>query len=121
MVLKIKVEEYLGYDGTSPYQSWFDSLDAQAAAKVVTAKLRMELGNTSSVKWFDSIGEYVINWGPGYRIYLAKDGETLIILFGGGTKRGQQKDIDRAKELHAEYKLRKKEHSANKTANKRKR
>ena len=46
--------------------------------------------------------------------------ETLIILFGGGTKRGQQKDINRAKELHAEYKLRKKEHSANKTANKRK-
>ena len=59
MVLKIKVEEYLGYDGSSPYQSWFDSL---TAAKVVTAKLRMELGNTSSVKWFDGIGEYVIRW-----------------------------------------------------------
>ncbi|CAG9932439.1 protein of unknown function [Candidatus Nitrotoga arctica] len=36
--------------------------------------------------------------GPGYRVYLAKDGDTLIILFGGGTKRGQQKDID--KERH---------------------
>jgi len=32
----------------------------------------------------------------------------LIILFGGGTKRGQQKDIDQAKALHAEYKERKK-------------
>ena len=40
--------------------------------------------------WFDGIGEYVINWGPGYRVYLAKDGDTLIILFGGGTTRGQQ-------------------------------
>jgi putative addiction module killer protein len=66
-------------------------LDAQAAAKVVTAKLRLELGNTASVKWFGGIGEYVIDWGPGYRIYLAPDGEALIILFGGGTKRGQQK------------------------------
>jgi putative addiction module killer protein len=47
----------------------------------------MELGNTSSVKWFAGIGEYVIDWGPGYRIYLAKDGESLIVLFGGGTKR----------------------------------
>ena len=100
----------------SPYKSWFDGLDAQAAAKVVTAKLRLELGNTSNVKWFDGIGEYVIDWGPGYRIYLAKDGEALIILFGGGIKRGQQKDIDRAKALHVEYKARKKIKSAiNKT------
>lgn len=110
--MKIKVEEYLLQDGASPYQSWFDSLDAQAAAKVVTAKLRLELGNTSSVKWFCGIGEYVIDWGPGYRIYLAKDGEALIILFGGGIKRGQQKDIDRAKALHVEYKARKKAKAA---------
>jgi putative addiction module killer protein len=79
--MKIRVEEYLCSDGTNPYRSWFNDLDAQAAAKIVTAKLRLELGNTSSVKWFDGIGEYVIDWGPGYRIYLAKDGETLIILF----------------------------------------
>jgi putative addiction module killer protein len=67
----------------------------------------MELGNTSSVKWFAGIGEYVIDLGPGYRIYLAKDGETLMVLFGGGTKRRQQADMDRALALHAEYKARK--------------
>lgn len=110
--MKIKVEEYLRSDGSNPYKTWFDRLDVQAAAKVVTAKLRLELGNTSSVKWFDGIGEYVIDWGPGYRIYLARDGEALIILFGGGTKRGQQKDIDQAKALSAEYKSRKKAQSA---------
>ena len=104
----IKVQEYLRADGSNPYKAWFDSLSAQAAAKVVTAKLRLELGNTSSVKWFGGIGEYVIHWGPGYRIYLARDGEELIILFGGGTKRRQQKDIDQAKVLHADYKERKK-------------
>jgi len=106
--MSIRVEEYLHEDGSSPYQAWFNGLDAQAAAKVVTAKLRLELGNTSSVKWFDGIGEYVIDWGPGYRVYLAKDGDRLIVLFGGGTKRGQQRDIDRAKALHLEYKARKK-------------
>ena len=68
----------------------------------------MALGNTSSIKWFDGMGEYVIDWGPGYRIYLAKDGDTLIVLFGGGTKRGQQRDIDKAKALLVEYKERKK-------------
>jgi len=106
--MKLKVEEYLRADGSNPYKRWFDSLDAQAAAKVVTAKLRLELGNTSSVKWCAGIGEYVIDRGPGYRIYLARDGEALIILFGGGTKRRQQKDIDQAKALNAEYKDRKK-------------
>ena len=60
------------------------------------------------MKWFGRIGEYVIAWGPGYRFYLARDGEALIILFGGGTKRGQQKDIDQNQALHAEYKERKK-------------
>ena len=106
--MKIKVEEYICLDGSNPYKAWFDNLDSQAAAKIVVAKFRLELGNTSNVKWFDGIGEYVINSGPGYRIYLAKDGDTLIMLLGGGTKRGQQKDIDRAKALHQEYKARKK-------------
>jgi putative addiction module killer protein len=119
--MSIRVEEYIRLDGTNPYKTWFDSLDAQAAAKVVTAKLRMELGNTSNVKWFAGIGEYAIDWGPGYRIYLARDGDTLIVLFGGGTKRQQQADIDRAKALHAEYKSRKSTKPAASKAQKRKR
>ncbi|CCH93296.1 MAG: type II toxin-antitoxin system RelE/ParE family toxin [Microcystis sp. M54BS1] len=105
----IKVQEYLQEDGSSPYQEWFNSLDTQAAAKVTVAKSRLELGNTSNVKWFDGIGEYKIDWGPGYRIYLAQDGKQLIVLFGGGTKKNQQSDINRARELYQEYKRRKKE------------
>ncbi|WP_286823713.1 type II toxin-antitoxin system RelE/ParE family toxin [Microcystis sp. LSC13-02] len=105
----IKVQEYLKEDDSSPYQEWFNSLDTQAAAKVTVAKSRLELGNTSNVKWFDGIGEYKIDWGPGYRIYLAQDGKQLIVLFGGGTKKNQQSDINRAKELYQEYKRRKKE------------
>lgn len=45
---------------------------------------------------------------PGYRIYLAQEDAALIILFGGSTKRDQQKAIDQAMQLHAEYKARKK-------------
>jgi putative addiction module killer protein len=82
--MNVRVEEYIRSDGSNPYADWFNGLDAQAAAKVATAKLRMELGNTSKVKWFSGIGEYVIDWGPGYRIYLAKDGDSLIVLFGEG-------------------------------------
>jgi len=114
--MTIKVEEYTREDASNPYRQWFDSLSATAAAKVTVAKLRMTLGNTSSIKWFDGMGEYVIDWGPGYRIYLAKDGDTLIVLFGGGTKRGQQRDIDKAKALLVEYKTRKKAITANQAA-----
>jgi putative addiction module killer protein len=103
----MKVQEYIREDSSSPYQTWFDNLDAIAAAKVTIAKSRLELGNTSSVKWFDGIGEYRIDWGPGYRVYLAQDGKQLIVLFGGGTKKSQQSDIDQAKELYQEYKRRK--------------
>lgn len=104
----MKVQEYMREDGSIPFQEWFDSLDAHAAAKVTVAKSRLELGNTSNVKWFEGIGEYKIDWGPGYRIYLTQEGEELIILFGGGTKKDQQSDIDRALELYQEYKMRKK-------------
>jgi putative addiction module killer protein len=102
-----RVEEYVREDGSAPYRRWFDSLDPHAAARVATAAYRIERGNLSNVKWFAGIGEYVIDWGPGYRIYLAKDGRSLIILFGGGTKRGQRGEIERAKALWQEYKRRK--------------
>ncbi len=105
----MKVQEYIREDGSSPYEKWFNSLDAQAAAKVTVAKSRLELGNTSNIKWVNGLGEYRINWGPGYRIYLAIEGQQLIILFGGGTKKSQQSDIDKAKKLYQEYKNRQKQ------------
>ena len=106
--MSIRVEEYIREDGSNPYRDWFESLDSQAAAKIAVAVVRLSLGNTSNVKWFDGIGEYRLAWGPGYRIYLAKDGDQLVVLFGGGTKKKQQADIERAKALHTEYKSRKK-------------
>ncbi len=104
----MKVKEYIRANGSSPFSKWFNRLDAQAAAKVVVAITRLEQGNTSNIKWFKGLGEYRINWGPGYRIYLIQEGAELIILFGGGIKRSQRKDIDRATKLLQEYKSRKK-------------
>lgn len=102
------VEEYVCEDGTGPFRGWFDGLDVQAAAKVATAIVRMELGNLSNVKWIGGgLGEYRIDWGPGYRLYLTQDGGQLIILFVGGTKKRQQSDIRQASALLDEYKGRK--------------
>jgi putative addiction module killer protein len=103
----VNIQEYVKEDGSSPFQAWFDSLDVHAAAKVAVAKVRLAQGNTSNVKWFSGIGEYKIDWGPGYRIYLAQEGKDLIILYGGGTKKEQQSDIAQSIALHQEYQQRK--------------
>jgi putative addiction module killer protein len=106
-MMAFRVEEYVRENGSRPFRQWFDRLDSLAAAKVTTAMMRLTLGNTSSVKWFRGIGECVINWGPGYRVYLAQEGTALIILLTGGTKRRQHADVERALALHAEFKTRK--------------
>ncbi|MFA6037051.1 MAG: type II toxin-antitoxin system RelE/ParE family toxin [Legionellales bacterium] len=105
---EFKVLEYITADGKSPYAQWFMDLDPNAAAKISSALVRLMRGNISNVKWFKGIGEYKIDFGPGYRIYLAIAGKELIILLGGGTKKNQQKDIDRALSLFNDYKKRKK-------------
>lgn len=106
----MEIREYLDQAGNSPFGAWFGNLDAQAAAKVTTALIRMESGNLSDVK---SVGggvvEYRIHWGAGFRIYFGRDGNELIILLAGGTKRGQQREIEDARMRWADYKQRKKE------------
>ena len=105
--MSYKIEEYLREDGTCPYEEWFMSLDSVAAAKITTVKLKMEQGNLSNVEWFRGIGEYKLDWGPGYRVYIGRNGDKLILLLCGGTKKRQSKDIEQALELWQEYKNRK--------------
>jgi|SRR5580693_3268855 putative addiction module killer protein len=105
----IEVLEYLDQGGKSPFAKWFDELDAKAAAKVSTARTRLSLGNWSNVKGVGSgVYERVIDFGPGYRIYFGKDGDKVVILLAGGTKKDQQSDIEEATERWQDYKQRKK-------------
>jgi len=70
----------------------------------------MEHGNFSAAKGVGSgVYELRLDFGPGYRVYFGKDGERIVILLGGGTKKQQNADIDAAHELWAEYKKRKRE------------
>ena len=104
----IRIEEYEDADGNSPFGKWFDGLKAPEALKVNTYVTRLEQGNFSQVKGIgQGVSELVIDWGPGYRVYLGKDGEKLVILLGGGTKKRQQNDIEKAKLCWQDYKNRK--------------
>jgi putative addiction module killer protein len=103
----LKLRYYLTPDGRSPFENWFSSLDAAAAAKVTVAIARLEQGNLSNVKGVgEGVLEYRINFGPGYRVYFGRDGEVLVILLTGGTKKRQQSDIAMAIELWADYRRR---------------
>jgi putative addiction module killer protein len=69
----VQILEYLDPDGDSPYRDWFESLNAQAAAKVTVALTRVELGNLSIVKGVGAgVQEFRIDFGPGYRVYFGK-------------------------------------------------
>ncbi len=106
----IEIREYIDAQGRSHYARWFDGLNARAAAKVATALVRIELGNLSNAKGVGAgVSEYRLDFGPGYRVYFGKDGDTLIILLGGGTKKRQQNDIETAQDLWREYKQRKRQ------------
>ena len=109
MLLAIK--EYITIDGKSPFGRWFESLNAQAAAKVTVGIARMEQGNFSNSKSIGSgVWEAKIDFGPGYRIYYAKEEDRIILLLAGGSKKQQQVDIENAKHSWNEYKKRKRGH-----------
>jgi putative addiction module killer protein len=76
--------------------------------KVATALERMVDGNLSNVKSVgNGILEYRVDFGPGYRIYFGRDGERLVVLLAGGTKKRQQEDIRQAKANWEDYRNRK--------------
>jgi putative addiction module killer protein len=104
----IEIRECLGRDGKNLFGDWFDRLNSEAARKVAVALYRLGLGNFSNVK---SVGggvfECRIDFGPGYRVYFGKDGERIVILLSGGTKKRQQDDIELAGDCWLNYKKQK--------------
>ena len=100
---------YIDETGKKRFAQWFEGLDAIAAAKVTIALTRIERGNLSNTRGAGKgVLEYKIDFGPGYRIYFGRDGERLVILIGGGTKKRQDNDIAAAQVCRADYKRRKK-------------
>lgn len=82
---------------TEAFNSWLKSLkDVRAKARIEIRISRVEMGNLGDAKFFDGIGELRIDYGPGYRIYFVKRGNTVVILLCGGDKATQNKDIKQA-------------------------
>lgn len=104
----IELVAYVTEEGKSPFADWFDDLDVAAALKVRTALARIETGNLGDVKPVgQGVSERRIPFGPGYRVYFGQDGDKLVILLCGGTKKRQPKDIAQAKAFWDDYQARK--------------
>jgi putative addiction module killer protein len=102
---RIVIFEYVDSSGWSPFERWFNDLNAAAAARAVVALYRLEQGNFSNVEGVGAgVFEYKIDFGPGYRIFFGKDGERIIILLGGSGKKRQNAAIAAAQEAWAKYK-----------------
>jgi putative addiction module killer protein len=99
---------YMTEDHDCPFEVWLESLrDRQARARIKKRLDRIELGNLGD---FKPVGEGVlelrIDYGPGYRIYFAESGATIILLLYGGDKSTQDQDILRAKQYWIDFQKR---------------
>jgi putative addiction module killer protein len=92
---------------TDVFSSWLGNLRDGRAQKRIIARINRvaatgALGDAEPIG--DGLTELRFHFGPGYRVYLGRRGEELIILLGGGDKGSQTKDIAAAKALWATLK-----------------
>ena len=94
----MEIAHYLTADGHDPVQDWMDAVrDMRARVAILRRLERMKVGNFGDRKFCrDGVWELRIDTGPGYRVYYAQAGETLVLLLCGGDKRSQRSDIERA-------------------------
>jgi putative addiction module killer protein len=88
---------------TAAFSDWMANLrDHRARAKIAARIDRLAFGNPGDVAPAgEGVSELRIHSGPGYRVYFARQGETLIVLLCGGDKSTQKRDIKTAKRLAA--------------------
>jgi putative addiction module killer protein len=88
------------------FSKWLLRLrDMRAKATIALRLNRLAEGNPGDVRPVgEGVSEMRIDYGPGYRIYFVKRGQSLIVLLCGGDKATQSADISQAKQLAREWK-----------------
>jgi len=101
----MRLVNYVDRKGHDRFQEWFDGLRDRTARVAITRRLdRLVDGHTGDCKFCrDGVWELRIDVGPGYRVYYAQAGETIILLLCGGSKGTQRRDIDRAVDYSNDY------------------
>ena len=93
---------------SATFVEWFSGLrDRHARARIDARIARLRRGNHGDAKLLPGTGgvyELRVDYGPGYRVYFAQRGKTLVILLCGGDKRTQDADVKRASEMVTDWK-----------------
>ena len=86
---------------TPAYAAWFAALRDRTAKVPIDIRVRrLSLGNFGDVRPVgESVSELRLHYGPGYRIYIKKQGDALVILLAGGDKSSPDHDTRLAKNL----------------------
>lgn len=94
----MEIRIYTDNQGHAPFESWLHTLpDRLARAKIRARLARVEAGNMGDCKPLrEGVQELRVDHGPGYRVYLSRQGAVLVLLLCGGDKRHQQKEIENA-------------------------
>ena len=93
-------------NGRDIFEDWLAELkDKQGAIAVLRTTKRIEKGNFGDHKYLrDGVSELRIHIGAGYRVYYSMIGDVVVLLLCGGSKRSQEKDIDKAVEYLKKFK-----------------
>ena len=100
-----EIDIYKTNSGKEPYTEWEESLDSSVLIRIDARLTRIEkngnLGDCEPVG--DGVFELKFDFGAGYRVYFGYKTNKNLVLLLGGYKKGQQKNIDKAKEYWREY------------------
>ena len=101
-----KIVVYRKITGKVPFSMWQKKLDPRVRSIIRSRLARVRqgnLGDCTPIKGSSRISELRIDFGPGYRVYYAKQGSVIIVLLTGGDKGSQDQDIEKAKLFWQDY------------------
>ena len=106
--MKIKeriVVEYISPTGKNVFRRWLNSIKDKKTQAVIDSRiLRLRSGNLGVFKNLGKgLKELKIDYGAGYRIYFAEEGEDVVVLLAAGDKKSQGGDIKQAYENWKNY------------------
>ncbi len=104
----MEIRFYMSSDGKCPFEEWLGSLkDSKARMRVRARIARLEVGNFGDCKGLrDGVQEIRIDYGPGYRVYLSRQGKVIVLLLCGSDKSEQDRAIEKAIDYLKDWKRR---------------
>ncbi len=99
---------YTDLQNRQPLTQWLADLkDVRARAQVRARLARVGAGNLGDCKPLrEGVQELKIDYGPGYRVYLSRQGPVMVLLLCGSDKSDQTKAINQAIDYLNDWKQR---------------